>query len=135
MSDPFTDAPKVIRLQTGIPVTIKKVDKSEDRTKVVMIVCDDSGAELQANFNLSGEYVDFSKKQMDKVRTILGIASLTEAVGKKIGIQINRNEFVYKKGKNAGKPGIGYNISGYFPIQYLEEQHGNQKADDTDIPF
>lgn len=106
-----------LRIQTGIPVTIIDVALDKVRNEVVVTLANDEGAELVDRFALGGEWAEVNKKKMEKVKKILGISSLKdEGKGKRIGIHIDVNSFVYARGPKAGKSGISSRVAGYFSV-------------------
>ena len=136
MTDEF--APKrYLRIQTGVLVTVKEVNHDQIKETVTMVLQDPDGALIDARFALTGEYADYAKSTMNKVKKILNIASLKEAVGKSIGIHINRGaDFVYRKGPKTGQKGISFNVAGYFDAKNLVGSPVEGTNDDgSDLPF
>ncbi len=129
---------KYIRKQSGIPVTVLECKHDQVKETVTLVLSNEVGELIDARFQLTGDFAKVAEASMKKIKTILGIASLKESVGKKLGIHVNKGiEFTYKKGPKAGQKGISYNVSGYFPAQNLESQSEGQDEGHTNenIPF
>ena len=111
-------APKeYLRKQTGVTVTIKEVKMDDKKQEVVVVFSDDQGALIDGRYALAGEWAEYGKSQMNKIKQILSIESLkNQGVGKQIGVHLNLKDFVYKKGPKTGQKGTSCNIAGYFPV-------------------
>ncbi len=111
-----------LRKQTGLKVTVKEVKHDEVKEVVTVVLADETGALIDARFQLTGDYAKMATTSMNKIKTLLNITSLKEAVGRDLGIHINRGaDFVYKKGPKAGQKGVSYNVAGYFDANNLLE--------------
>ena len=132
---------KYLRIQTGVVVTVQEVKHDTDKNVVTVVMADESGALIDSRFQLDGDYAKMAASSMTKIKTLLKISSLKDAVGHKLGIHINRGaDFIYKKGPKAGQTGVSYNVSGFFNPKNLESPKGENKDEFTEgttdeIPF
>ena len=110
-----------LKTQTGVVVNILEVNHDANKNEVTMVMANDEGDLIDSKFPLSGEYAKYAKANMDKVKKLTGVESLREAIGHKIGIHINLNDFTYKKGPKAGQKGVSANVAGYFKVEKTEE--------------
>jgi hypothetical protein len=118
----FTTPKQYLRIQTGVPVTIKSLGKKEwkGKEKFVVTFQDDQGALIDAGFQLPMN--EITKKQYAKLLKAASVADAKELQGKRIGIQINRSEY---NGKDY------FNPSHFFPIHYFNDGTGNAEEDDN----
>lgn len=110
-----------LRIQTGVAVTVQEVKHDTEKQVVTVVMADESGALIDARFQLTGDYAKMATSSMNKIKTLLNLTSLKDAVGHKLGIHINRGaDFIYKKGPKIGQSGVSYNVSGFFNPKNLE---------------
>lgn len=118
--DELTQPKSYLRIQTGLPVTIIKVNKKEwkDKEKFVVTLEGVEGGLIDASFQLPMN--DITKKQYAKLLKAAKVQDSKSLVGKKIGIQINKSEY---NGK------FYWNPSHFFPVEYLQEGDVSEGTD------
>lgn len=111
--DDFTTPKTYLRVQTGLAVTITKINKKEwkGKEKFVITLEGDKGDLIDASFQLPMN--EITKKQYAKLLKAANVQDSKSLVGKKIGIQINKSEY---NGK------FYWNPSHFFPVEYLQEE-------------
>lgn len=126
MSDEFTQEKKYLRQQTGVPVTITKLQKKEwkGKEKFVVTFQGDDGALIDASFQLPMN--EITRKQYAKLLKAANVAESKDLQDKKIGIQINKsfyNEKAY------------FNASHFFPVEYFGTGESTNVEESEDFNF
>lgn len=124
--DDFTSPKQYLRIQTGVPVTITKLQKKEWKGKEKFVVTfeGDDGALIDAGFQLPMN--DITKKQYAKLLKAADVAESKELQGKRIGIQINKSFYNDK---------AYFNPSHFFPISYFGDNVSAEGANDVEENF
>ena len=140
MTNEFNEEPtKYLRVHHGALCTITNVKKDVYKGKESMVVTfaeNDTGALIDGKFMISSPEskdsvkIGYDKKSCEKMKQVIGVQKLVDAIGKQLVVTVKANEY---NGK------VFYNPSSYAPakfaVGFVPEGNTNGNQENSDFDF